>query len=149
LIPATFVLVDALPLTPSGKLDRRALPAPDNLRPGLNDSFVAPSGALEQVLANIWSEVLKVEKVGTLDSFFELGGDSILSLQVLSRIRRTLQMEVPLRALFEEPTIAGLVRVLRRDADAGTDVERIAELALSLAQLSEAEVEEMLAARPS
>jgi acyl carrier protein len=147
LVPAQFEFLDALPVTSSGKRDRRALPAPRSTRPAPADTFVAPRDPVEQVLVGIWSDVLRVEKVGIQDSFFELGGDSILSLQIVSRIRATLQIDVPLRALFEGPTVAGLAGVLRRDAEQYAELERVAAVVLSLAQLSDAEVEAMLASR--
>jgi amino acid adenylation domain-containing protein len=149
LVPAAFVLLDALPLTPSGKLDRRALPAPDAARPPLEEAFVAPRSPLEQVLAGIWSGVLGVENVGIHDHFFDLGGDSIRSLQVAARVREALQIDVSLRELFERPTVAGLADALRAGTGAGADVERIAEMVLTLARLSDAEVEALLAERSS
>jgi amino acid adenylation domain-containing protein len=149
LVPALYVPLDGLPLTPSGKLDRRALPAPSTTRRAPADSFVAPDGPLERVLVGIWSEVLKIDPVGRHDDFIELGGDSLLSLQVVSRIRATLQVEVPLRALFDHPTVAGLAETLRRDPDSGESLERVAEMVLSLAGLSDAEVEALLAERTS
>jgi acyl carrier protein len=110
---------------------------------------VAPDGPLERVLAGIWSEVLKINPVGRHDDFIELGGDSLLSLQVVSRIRTALQVEVPLRALFDQPTVAGLAETLRRDTDSPEALERVAEMVLSLAELSDAEVEALLAERTS
>jgi amino acid adenylation domain-containing protein len=147
LVPAAVVFLDALPLTPSGKLDRRALPAPDPARQALADEYVAPANPLEEVLAGIWSWVLGVERVGVRDSFFDLGGDSLLSLRVVARVRETLQAEVPLRAFFERPTVAGMADTLRRDPGCGADVERIAELVLSLVRLSDDEVAAMLSGR--
>jgi amino acid adenylation domain-containing protein len=147
--PASFVILDALPLTPSGKLDRRALPAPSAKPAALQESFVLPNDAVEEVLVGIWSEVLKVERVGVHDDFFELGGDSLLSLRIVGRIRSTLQVEMPLRTLFDAPTVAGVAAALRQDAAKGAEMDRIAELILSLAHLTEDEVQAMLAARAS
>jgi amino acid adenylation domain-containing protein len=149
LIPASFVFHDALPLTRSGKVDRRALPAPDSARPHLDEELVAPSTPLERVLAGIWSEVLAVERIGIHDNFFELGGDSILALRVIARVRATLLVEVPVRVLFDEKTLGGMVGALLRDGQQGVDLTRIAELALSLSELSEAEVETLLTQRAS
>jgi surfactin family lipopeptide synthetase A len=97
-----------LPLTPNGKVDRRALPAPDQTRPALEDAFVAPRTPIEAGLAGIWADILKREQVGVHDNFFELGGHSLLATQVISRLRAAFQVELPLRTLFEEPTVARL-----------------------------------------
>jgi acyl carrier protein len=110
---------------------------------------VAPSTPLERVLAGIWSEVLTVERIGTQDNFFELGGDSILALRVIARVRATLQIEVPVRVLFDERTLAGMASALVRDANQEVNVEQIAELVMSLLELSEAEVATLLAERAS
>jgi amino acid adenylation domain-containing protein len=108
MVPAIFVELIALPLTPNGKVDRRALPMPDQARPELAATFVAPRTPVEEQLAGIWAELLKVARVGIHDNFFELGGHSLLATQVVSRVRRAFQIELPLRCLFETPTIAGL-----------------------------------------
>src|SRR6185295_14611710 len=109
--------LDSLPLTPNGKLDRKALPAPDQSRPELEDAFAAPRTPVEEILANIWTEILKVEKVGIHDNFFHLGGHSLLATQVVSRIRDALKLDLPLRALFEAPTIQGLAKELQKLED--------------------------------
>jgi acyl carrier protein len=108
MIPSAFVVLDALPLTPNGKVDRKALPLPDQSRPELESFFVAPRTAVEQSLAKIWADVLNIEKVGVRDNFFELGGHSLLATQVISRLPQILQVELPLRSLFETPTVAAL-----------------------------------------
>src|SRR5262249_19086777 len=105
MVPSAFVVLDALPLSPNGKLDRRALPAPDRARPELDEAYVAPRTPVEQRLADLWAEVLGVERVGVQDNFFELGGHSLLATQVISRMRKSLEVELPLRALFEAPTV--------------------------------------------
>ncbi|HEY3304677.1 MAG TPA: amino acid adenylation domain-containing protein [Candidatus Binatia bacterium] len=106
MVPSAFVFMESLPLTPNGKIDRRALPAPDRTR--LDEDYVAPRTLLEELIAEIWAEVLKLEKVGIHNDFFDLGGHSLLATQVVSRMRESLQVEFPLRALFEEPTVSGL-----------------------------------------
>ena len=108
MVPSTFVLLDALPLTPNGKVDRQALPAPDQARPKLDRAFVAPRTPVEEVLVGIWSEVLGFKQIGIHDNFFELGGHSLLGTRVMSRLRHAFQVELPLRCLFEAPTVAGL-----------------------------------------
>jgi amino acid adenylation domain-containing protein len=110
--PSAFVTLDALPLTPSGKLDRRALPAPGGERPDLGEEYVAPRTEAEERLAGIWREVLRVERVGVTDNFFELGGHSLLATQVVSRVREAFQVELPLRAIFESPTVEQLVVII-------------------------------------
>jgi amino acid adenylation domain-containing protein len=114
LVPAEIRLLDALPRTPTGKLDRRALAeraAADPLAaPGR--AFVAPRDAVEQALAALWEEVLGVERVGVRDNFFALGGHSLLAARLLSRIRRDLDVEIPLRTLFETPDLEALARVV-------------------------------------
>jgi amino acid adenylation domain-containing protein len=108
MIPNTFVLLDQLPLTPNGKIDRKALPAPEYHLNELDQQFVAPRTLVEQQLAQIWSEVLGLPKISIHDTFLELGGHSLLATQLLSRIRSQFQVELPLRVLFEAPTIATL-----------------------------------------
>jgi amino acid adenylation domain-containing protein/non-ribosomal peptide synthase protein (TIGR01720 family) len=108
MIPAAFVQLDKLPLTPNGKVDRRALPAPERSRPELEKNYLAPRNALERTLAGIWSALLGLDQVGIHDNFFHLGGHSLLATQVISRIRASSEIELPLRSLFANPTIAEL-----------------------------------------
>jgi amino acid adenylation domain-containing protein len=108
MIPAVFVTLEALPLTPSGKVDRRALPKPEGDRPRLEKEYVPPASEVEDALVAIWAEALGVERVGVLDNFFELGGHSLLATQVVARIRENLQVDLPLIALFQLPTVEQL-----------------------------------------
>ncbi|HKV09539.1 MAG TPA: amino acid adenylation domain-containing protein, partial [Thermoanaerobaculia bacterium] len=121
MIPATFTRLDALPLTPNRKVDRRALPAPE--RRGGADRFAAPRNPLEERLAALWSELLGVEPVGVHDDFFTLGGHSLLATRLLFHIQGSLGVELRLRDLFEEPTVAGLAARIARGG------ERLAALA--------------------
>ena len=131
MVPAGFVILEALPLTPNGKVDRKALPAPDGSRPDLGTPYVAARTETEAALVEIWRAALHLEQVGVHDDFFAIGGDSILALQVVSRIRERFQVELPLRELFEAPTVervAALIEALGSQGGppegmAGDDIE--------------------------
>ena len=105
MMPSSFVLLDEWPLTPGGKIDLHALPAPDSARPQGQRALVAPRTPVEEALALIWSELLGVARVGIHDNFFESGGHSLLATQLISRVREKFQVEIALRQLFERPTI--------------------------------------------
>jgi acyl-coenzyme A synthetase/AMP-(fatty) acid ligase/acyl carrier protein len=124
MIPNAFVFLDSLPLTASGKVDRRALPAPDGSRPDLAEAYLAPRNRTEELLAKIWAEVFKLERIGIHDNFFDLGGHSLLATQVASRIREALRIELPLRAMFETPTVAGLSNYIEAPRCAGDEHQR-------------------------
>jgi len=118
MLPSVFVPLDALPLTPNGKIDRNALPPPNGARPQLVHEFVAPRTEIEELVTQIWREVLKLEKIGVYDNFFELGGHSLLATRVVARLRTNFDIDLPLRKLFELPTVAALaehVDCLRRN----------------------------------
>ncbi|MFP2934471.1 amino acid adenylation domain-containing protein, partial [Pyxidicoccus sp. 3LG] len=106
MVPGAYVALDTFPLTPNGKVDRRALPAPEVASSAA--TYEAPATATEEQLAALWAEVLRVEKVGRHDDFFALGGHSLLATQVVARVRKAFEVELPLRALFEAPTVAAL-----------------------------------------
>jgi len=108
MIPSAFVFIETFPLTPNGKLDRKALPAPEEPSPEPDGLYVAPRTPTEEALANIWREVLNLKQVGIHDNFFELGGHSLLATQVISRVRDAFELEITLGALFEAQTIDGL-----------------------------------------
>ncbi|MFN6540774.1 MAG: amino acid adenylation domain-containing protein [Nostoc sp. EkiNYC01] len=110
--PAAFVMLKTLPLTPNGKVDRRILPKPETINSELEAAFVAPRTWQEEKLAEIWCTVLHRQKVGIYDNFFELGGHSLLLTSVISRIRESFAIELPLRSLFAAPTIAELSQVI-------------------------------------
>jgi 2-polyprenyl-3-methyl-5-hydroxy-6-metoxy-1,4-benzoquinol methylase/acyl carrier protein len=110
MIPAAFVLLERLPLTPNGKVDRKVLPAPSQLQRRVEAAFAAPRTATERTLATIWSSLLGIEGVGLHDNFFELGGHSLLATQVISRIRQSFAIDLPLRALFESASIMSLAQ---------------------------------------
>jgi amino acid adenylation domain-containing protein len=112
MMPSAFVMLDALPLTANGKVDRRALPAPERGRAEGGNEYVAPRTPVEEMVAGIWSEVLGVERVGVNDNFFELGGHSLLATQVISRLKESLRVEVTLDKMFESPTVAAVAAVV-------------------------------------
>ena len=142
MVPSAFVFLEALPLSVTGKIDRRALPPPSRSRPPLDDVFVAPRNLVEDILAKIWAELLNLETVGIHDNFLDLGGHSLLAAQALSRVRDTFHVELPLTAFFETPTVAGLAeRIGAADragggppADALKPLARGPQLPLSFAQ---------------
>ena len=117
MIPSAFVRLLRLPLTPNGKVDRKALPAPDQTRPELEGvDYVAPQTPIEHHLVEIWKELLGLERVGIHDNFFELGGHSLLATQLVSRLRAGEEgVEIPLRIVFESPTIAGIADFIERE----------------------------------
>lgn len=108
MIPSSFILLESLPLTLSGKVDRHRLPQPDRSHPNLEEDFVAPRTHTEEILAVIWAKVLKLEQVGVCDNFFDLGGHSLLATQIISQVRQAFQVDLPLYTLFEAPTVADL-----------------------------------------
>ncbi|MCA1600240.1 MAG: amino acid adenylation domain-containing protein, partial [Acidobacteria bacterium] len=108
MVPQSFALLNEMPLTSNGKVDRRALPEHDGGRPAMDAEYVGPRTGVEEEMARIWVEVLGVKQVGVYDNFFELGGHSLLATRVVSRVRKNMEVELPLRAIFEEPTVAGL-----------------------------------------
>ncbi len=145
MVPGSFVFLDALPLTPNGKLDRRALPEPDRDRPRVEETFVPPGSPLEHVLAGIWAEVLEVDAVGIHDNFFELGGHSLMATQVMARVFKVFEVEVPLRRLFETPTIAGLRDALLQLPGETEQILETAQLLLKLGDVPDDELESQLA----
>ncbi|WP_375773024.1 amino acid adenylation domain-containing protein [Archangium gephyra] len=116
MVPSAFVRLEALPLTPNGKVDRKALPAPE-AEGTEREAYVAPRTPMEQVVADLWAPLLGLARVGACDHFFELGGHSLLATQVVSRLREVLQRELPVRVLFEAPTVEELARRLEASAE--------------------------------
>jgi amino acid adenylation domain-containing protein len=147
MVPSVFVPVDAIPLTPNGKVDRRALPAPDGARTDLQRPYVAPTTEAEVALAAICAELLGVERVGRDDDFFELGGHSLLATQLVARVRERFSVELPLRALFETPNVAGLARAVEAATEEGAEATALADALARLDELSEDEVLALLAAK--
>ncbi|HLO02229.1 MAG TPA: amino acid adenylation domain-containing protein [Symbiobacteriaceae bacterium] len=141
MVPAAVVALEAFPLTANGKVDRKALPMPNYQDLEDQKTIVAPRTPVEEILAGIWAEVLGIPRLSIHDNFFEVGGHSLLATQVVSRVRSALQVELPLRHLFEAPTIAGLRARVEASLYAGgtplapiSPVDRTGELPLSFAQ---------------
>jgi non-ribosomal peptide synthetase component F len=151
MVPSAFVLLEALPLSPNGKVDRKTLPAPGSVGLPSDVSHVPPQGSVEETVARIWAEVLGVERVGVRDNFFDLGGHSLLATQVLSRLRQAFPVDLPLRFLFEEPTVANLARAITQSQSKAVNVlindvpvVETSELLSQLDQLSDAEIDSLL-----
>jgi len=136
MVPAAFILLDELPLTPNGKLDRKALPKPEW---SSEESYQAPRNETEETLCGIWEAVLGAENIGINDDFFELGGHSLLATRLFSRIRESFDADLPLRTLFDTPTVAGLAEAITQQDGSGsqtaiTAIDRSDDLPISFAQ---------------
>jgi acyl carrier protein len=112
MIPSTFVFLDALPRSPNGKVDRKALPNPGIYRAARDTPLVVPRTRIEEELAKIWAEVLSIEQVGVHDNFWELGGHSLAAMRVISRVVEKFLIELPIQTLFEAPTVASMGKEL-------------------------------------
>lgn len=140
MIPAQFVVLDSLPRTSHGKVDRRALPASNGIQVSREGTFVAPQTPLQEQLAAIWEELLHLSPIGIYDNFFELGGHSLLATQLIAYLRSMFQVEIPLRHLFEKPTLAELALVIEQTQRAILDQtkdERLAQMLIEMGGLSE------------
>jgi amino acid adenylation domain-containing protein len=144
MVPAIFIQLAEFPLMPSGKINKNDLPIPDDIRSQLATEFVAPRTETERILSEIVSDVLKIDKVGVNDNFFELGGHSMLGTLVISLIREKLEIELPLRALFEAPTVSGIAMAITEAQLEETDEEELNEMLDELEGLSEEEIRRML-----
>lgn len=138
--PGAFVFLDYLPLTPNGKVDRQALPDPDHSQRELTETFVAPRNAVEESIAAVWSEILGPKQIGVHDNFFDLGGHSLKATQVVSRLRVKFGSEIPLRHLFEYPTIAELAAAMVANLSSG---EGLGRLLAEVEAMSEEEAEKL------
>jgi aryl carrier-like protein len=157
MVPAAYVRLEKLPLTVNGKLDRKALPAPEGEAYGTR-SYEAPEGEIEQAIAGLWMELLKVEKVGRQDNFFALGGHSLLAIKVIERMR-SVGLQVDVRSLFAAPTLAGLAAAVRGEAGGSQRIEipenripagcpAITPEMLPLVELTEEEIERIVSTVP-
>jgi acyl carrier protein len=143
MVPSAFVALERLPLSPNGKVDRRALPVPGESRPPAK-VFIAPRTRAEELLAGIFGQVLRLKRVSVEDDFFDLGGHSLLATGVVARIRDAFGIELPVRGLFEAPSVAQLAALVARalETRAGTD---LGQVLAQVEQLSDEEVAKMLA----
>ncbi|HEV2707212.1 MAG TPA: amino acid adenylation domain-containing protein [Pyrinomonadaceae bacterium] len=144
MLPSAFVVLESFPLTPHGKVDRRALPAPDATGRQTGAEFVAPRNPLEEALADIWRGLLGVERVGVHDNFFELGGHSLLATRVLSNVRRIFRIELPLKVVFESATVAELARAVVAFENEPGQLEKIARVLQKLKSISAEEARQEL-----
>jgi amino acid adenylation domain-containing protein len=144
MIPSQFLFLDAMPLTPNGKVDRKALPSPASVRSELEVAFISPRTPAEQVVAGIWAEILRMDHIGLNDNFFKLGGHSLRGAQVISRLRDAFQVKLPVRSLFERPTVEGLVSEIAQLRGGREIIEEIAEVIQKIEHLSEEEIKDIL-----
>jgi acyl carrier protein len=145
MVPAAVVLLERLPLTANGKLDRAALPAPDADATG-GPSRIAPRTETEATIARIWRDVLKKDEIGVTESFLDLGGHSLLAIRVLGRISKELGVRLALRALFETPTVEAVSAVIDRELAERRSADQMAQALAAVESLSDAEVARLLAA---
>ena len=146
MIPTTFVMLDEIPLTPNGKIDRSGLLAMEVLKTARVADYVAPRSPVEEMLAEIWAEVLGVERVGMNDNFFELGGHSIMATRIATRVREKLNAEVSLALLFDRvPTVAEMAKAIEEKYIDQAEPEELSEMMKELGELSDEEVRMLLA----
>jgi acyl-coenzyme A synthetase/AMP-(fatty) acid ligase/acyl carrier protein len=144
MIPSAFVMLDALPMTPNWKVDRRALPDPDKSRPELDTPFVAPRTPIEEELARLWCQVLSVDQVGIHDNFFDLGGHSLAATRIVSEVIRGFQLEIPLQSLFRSPTVAEMAAVITANQRKKLGQTEMESILTELESLTEEEAERLL-----
>jgi acyl carrier protein len=144
MVPPSVIFLETLPLTPNGKVDRKALPVPERSRVLEGTEMVAPQTPLQEQLALIWAGLLHVSQVGIHDNFFELGGHSLLATQLMARLRTQFQVEIPLRSLFEKPTIAEMalaIEQMQHEILRQTENEVLAQMLIKMGGLSEDEMQ--------
>jgi len=146
MVPSAIVLIESLPLTPNGKIDLKVLPSPEEGSAQEQREFVTPRNPAEQNLVAIWTEVLKLDRIGVNDNFFELGGHSLLATQIISRIRSTFRVQLPLHSFLETPTVSGLAEKISQCPVAETEDQEMARLLQELEGVSDEEAERLLAA---
>ncbi|MDP2604349.1 MAG: non-ribosomal peptide synthetase [Deltaproteobacteria bacterium] len=145
MIPSKFIILENFPLAPNGKLDRKALPQPGSSRPELDMPYVAPRTPVETALSEVWAGVLSIDQVGVHDNFLDLGGDSLLATQVISRVRQAFQMDLPLLTIFEKPTVEELTIVIMEKSSERGAGEEGARILAELKSHSEDEARRLIA----
>jgi acyl carrier protein len=147
MVPALVMLLDEMPLTPSGKINRRGLPEPDESARAVVQEFVEPRTAVEAIVAKVWGEILGVERVGVNDNFFDLGGHSLLATQVISRLKSSFKIDLPLRSLFESPTVAELAAEIVALEKQPGQAEKMAGVLQKLGGMTSEQMKQLLEAR--
>ena len=145
MIPSVFVMQDHLPLTPTGKVERRSLPDPGKERPELDGAYVPPTTPIEKTLAQIWSDVLSLDRVGIYDSFFDLGGHSLIATRVVSKVIERFQLELPLQSLFATPTIAEMAAMIAEHQAKEISKPELDRILAELESISEEKARQLLA----
>jgi amino acid adenylation domain-containing protein len=148
MIPAAFVKLQEIPLTPSGKIDRSCLPDPGRSRPETGFPCVRAHTPVERCLAEIWAEILSLNEVGIYDNFFELGGHSLAATRVVSQVLKTFQLEVPLQSLFQSPTVAKMALVITEHEGKKLDGNELNRILTELESLSDEEAQRLVANQP-
>ncbi len=145
MIPSTFVKLDVMPLSPAGKVDRSALPDPDNCRPELDTPFVMSRTPVEKDLAAIWAEVLFLDRVGMNDNFFDLGGHSLAATQIASRVLKQFELEIPVRSFFASPTVAEMAAVIAESQAKKISEPELERILIEVESYPEAKAKQFLA----
>jgi acyl carrier protein len=141
LIPATFIFLETLPRTRTGKVDRKSLLQPESHRSQYGGQYIAPETEMELLIAEVWQKLLRVDRVGINDNFFDLGGHSLLATQVINKLRDSYSVELPLRTIFESPTIAGLAKQVELAQKHGQqDADKMTQIIQKIKNLSADEV---------
>ncbi|HEX3076841.1 MAG TPA: phosphopantetheine-binding protein, partial [Lachnospiraceae bacterium] len=145
MVPSRFMFINEIPVLESGKLDRNSLPSIEDVRPDIDVEYVAPRNPMEETLAQIWSEILQIDRVGVYDNFFDLGGQSLMATQMISRIRSTLGMEIPLHVIFETtPTVEQTAIAIENYQIEQSQPEDLEKLLAEIEAMSEEEIAAML-----
>jgi non-ribosomal peptide synthetase component E (peptide arylation enzyme) len=145
MIPSVFVILDEFPRTTTGKVDRRSLPAPDRFRPELDSQYTPARNSTEKLLVAIWAKVLGLDCVGIHDNFIDLGGHSLAATRVISRVINTLKIDLPVKSLFESPTVADMAMVITQNQSKKFGEEKLACMLTELESLSDEEARQHLA----
>jgi acyl carrier protein len=144
MVPSAFVLLDEMPLTPNGKINRRALPAPEVLRPEIEERYVAPRNAIEEALVELWQEVLGISPIGVSDNFFDLGGHSLKATRLLSKVRSIFRTQLPLSVVFEATTVEALACALVEHEAKPGQTAKIAHVLRRVKSIPSSELKEMV-----